>query len=380
MTIFQKADMAEATRLTREGRLAEAMAVLQGALGTGAPTAPQPRGEGASTPSSILDLAPPAPGTNGAWTWPGEALRARPTGSPKRARGRAGRGAPVPIPAGALFEERVFSSDAGSRPYKLYVPASAAGARTLPVVVMLHGCTQSPDDFAAGTRMNAVAEEEGFLVVYPGQTRGANASLCWNWFNPADQERGRGEPSLIAGITSAVIADHGADAGRVYVAGLSAGGAKAAIMGATYPDLFAAIGVHSGLACGAARDIPSAFSSMKNGAPASAGAGAGIPTIVFHGDRDKTVAPVNGDQVADAARASARHDVKVETGQAEAGRRFTRTLHTDARDRVMLEQWVLHGAGHAWSGGSPDGSYTDPTGPDASRAMVRFFLGHERRD
>lgn len=380
MTIFRQADMAEATRLTREGRLAEAMAVLRGALGSGAPTPPQTGGEGAATPPSILDLAPPAPGTGGAWTWPGEAQRARATAVPRRTRGKAGRGAPLPIPAGASFEERVFSSAAGSRPYKLYVPASAAGAKSLPVVVMLHGCTQSPDDFAAGTRMNAVAEEEGFLVVYPGQTRGANASLCWNWFNPADQERGRGEPSLIAGITRAVIAERGADAGRVYVAGLSAGGAKAAIMGATYPDLFAAIGVHSGLACGAARDVASAFSSMKNGAPASAGAGAGIPTIVFHGDRDKTVAPVNADQVADAARASARLAVKVETGQAQAGRRFTRTLHTDARDRVMLEQWVLHGAGHAWSGGSAEGSYTDPTGPDASRAMVRFFLAHERRD
>lgn len=393
MTMLSQAAMAEATRLTREGRLEEAMSVLRGALGAGpAGSAPQPasapaRGEAGAPP--ILDLEPPAPGSGGAWTWPGEGARpareargegARIWSRPVRpGRGGSRRPAPVPIPEGASFEERVFTNAAGSRPYKLYVPSRAADAREMPVVVMLHGCTQSPDDFAMGTRMNEVAEEEGFLVVYPGQTRGANASLCWNWFNPADQEREGAEPSLIAGITRAVIAERSADSGRVYVAGLSAGGAKAAIMGATHPDLFAAVGVHSGLACGAARDVQSAFAAMKQGAAGSAPAGGdarAVPTIVFHGDRDTTVAPVNAGQVAAAARAGARLDTRVERGQAEGGRRFTRILHRDAHERAMLEEWTLHGAGHAWSGGSAAGSYTDPTGPDASRAMIRFFLGH----
>lgn len=360
MSLPSQAAMAEATRLTREGRLAEAMAILRRA--TGGARTPTP---GPSTPRSLPPLLGKA----------GEALR----------RLRPGRGgparpaAPPPVSDGATFEERHFANAAGARAYKLYIPARRPAGRAMPLIVMLHGCTQNPDDFAAGTRMNAVAEEEGFLVAYPAQTRGANASLCWNWFDPADQERDRGEPSLIAGIARAVVAEHGADPRRVYVAGLSAGGAKAAIMGATYPDLFAAMGVHSGLACGAARDVASAFAAMKQGAPAGAGGPGGrVPTIVFHGDRDATVAPINGDQVAAAARADARLAVRREQGQAPGGRRYTRTLHEDADGRVALEQWVLHGAGHAWSGGDAAGSYTDPTGPDASRAMARFFLAHAR--
>ncbi|WP_211262895.1 extracellular catalytic domain type 1 short-chain-length polyhydroxyalkanoate depolymerase [Rubellimicrobium mesophilum] len=284
-----------------------------------------------------------------------------------------------PLPQGARFEEHVYSNEAGSRPYKLYVPSTHRG-QALPLVVMLHGCTQSPDDFAAGTRMNELAEELGFFVAYPGQTPAANLQKCWNWFNAADQRRGQGEPLLIAGITREVMHGLPVQEGRVYIAGLSAGGAKAAIMGATYPDLYAAVGVHSGLACGAARDMASAFSAMKQGggvAGVRAGSGQPMPTIIFHGDRDTTVHPVNGDEVAAQARAGAAPRTEVDRGTSKGGMRFTRAVHRDDTGRAMLEQWVLHGAGHAWSGGSTAGTYTDPRGPDASREMVRFFLDQD---
>jgi poly(hydroxyalkanoate) depolymerase family esterase len=256
------------------------------------------------------------------------------------------------------------------------VPSGYSG-QTVPLVVMLHGCTQSPDDFAAGTRMNRLAEEQGFLVAYPAQPQSANAQKCWNWFEAGEQLRDRGEPSLIAGLTRQILRDHAVDPARIYVAGLSAGGAAAAVMGATYPDLYAAIGVHSGLACGAARDVPSAFAAMRQGAPSLAragGPGGPLPTIVFHGDGDKTVNPVNGDQVIAQAKGEAPLQTMVTSGEAPGGIRYTRRVQTDSSGRTRLEHWVLHGAGHAWSGGSPDGSYTEPRGPDASREMVRFFM------
>jgi poly(hydroxyalkanoate) depolymerase family esterase len=233
--------------------------------------------------------------------------------------------------------------------------------------------------------MNLIAEEQTCLVVYPAQPVAANAARCWNWFRPGDQRRGQGEPSLIAGITQQVMRDYAVDPQRVYIGGLSAGGAAAAVMGATYPDLYAAIGVHSGLACGAAVDIPSAFAAMRQGGSGaarsgdlSAEPGLDVPTIVFHGDQDNTVHPRNGDHVI-AQRKTATLQKTIHRGQAPGGHAYTRTIHADATGRAMLEHWEIHCAGHAWSGGSTAGSYTDPHGPDAAREMLRFFLEHRNR-
>jgi poly(hydroxyalkanoate) depolymerase family esterase len=355
MGINMNLNMAEITRLTRAGRLAEAMALLRGR-----PAQPQPS----------------APKTSGEALGP-QGLRGFLDGLGKLGAGPRGlhAGPPTELPAGARFEERAYANHAGSRTYKLYVPSRYDGT-PLPLVVMLHGCKQSPDDFAAGTQMNTLAEEKLFIVAYPAQSSAANPSHCWNWFSTADQQRDGGEASLIAGITRQIMRDVAVDPARVYVAGLSAGGAAAAIMGAAYPDLYAAIGVHSGLACGAARDMPSAFAAMRQGGAIPRRDGKPMPTIVFHGDRDATVSPVNGDQVIAQSKATAQLAPAVDRGQSAGGIAYTRTVQTDAGGRPVLEQWVLHGAGHAWSGGSAAGSYTDPRGPDASREMVRFFLQH----
>jgi poly(hydroxyalkanoate) depolymerase family esterase len=245
---------------------------------------------------------------------------------------------------------------------------------------MLHGCTQSPDDFAAGTRMNFIAEEQTCLVVYPAQRSEANQAKCWNWFRSSDQQRGGGEPSLIAGITRQIMRDYSVDPRRVYVGGLSAGAAAAAIMGATYNDLYAAIGVHSGLACGAASDLPSAFAAMRQGGGSNAGVistnAPAVPTIVFHGDRDTTVHPNNGGQILEQSTRKTNTQKKVHRGQVPGGHAYTHTVHRDAGGHGIFEHWNIHGAGHAWSGGSPAGSYTDPRGPDATKEMLRFFLEH----
>jgi poly(hydroxyalkanoate) depolymerase family esterase len=295
---------------------------------------------------------------------------------------------PVPVstpdivPEGGKFIEATYSNPAGSRAYKLYIPSGYHG-QALPLLVMLHGCTQSPDDFAAGTRMNLIAEEQSCLVVYPAQSSDANPAKCWNWFRPTDQRRGQGEPSLIAGITRQVMRDYSVDPQRVYVAGLSAGAAAAAVVGTTYPDLYAAIGVHSGLACGAAHDLASAFVAMKQGdAPSSSEAsalsranGSAVPTIVFHGDCDTTVHPRNGYHViAQSKRTTSSR--KLHRGRAPGGQTYTRTVHTEVTGRTIFEHWEIHGAGHAWSGGNPAYSHTDPRGPDATREMLRFFLEH----
>ena len=197
----------------------------------------------------------------------------RPTARPSLLRDRARH----VVPDGGQFLAGSYTSPAGTRTYKLYIPSGYRG-QALPLIVMLHGCTQSPDDFAAGTRMNGLAEEHRCFVVYPAQTPTANGSKCWNWFQAADQQRGQGEPSLIAGITRQIASTYHIDARRVYVAGLSAGGAMAVILGMTYPDLYAAIGIHSGLAYALAHDLPSALAAMQQGgAVPTRQRGGGVP-------------------------------------------------------------------------------------------------------
>lgn len=280
------------------------------------------------------------------------------------------------------FLSRSFTSPAGLLAYKVYVPAGYASnpARRYPLVVMLHGCTQSPDDFATGTRMNVLAEQQGFLVAYPAQSANANGSKCWNWFRPQDQVRGKGEPALIAGMTAQLASEYRIDPARIYVAGLSAGAAMAVVLGRTYPDVFAAVGVHSGLPYRAAHDVGSAFAAMKGSAARTTTADTLVPTIVFHGDRDHTVAVANGTAViAQIGRAGvAVTRIAQETGTAVGGRSFTRTDYSDASGHVVVEDWRVHGGGHAWMGGSANGTYTDPQGPDASAEMLRFFLQHAR--
>jgi poly(hydroxyalkanoate) depolymerase family esterase len=292
--------------------------------------------------------------------------------------GFAGAQAAPELPPGAQFISGSYSNAAGTRDYKLYVPGNASG-RPMPLLVMLHGCTQNPDDFAAGTQMNALAEEKQCLVAYPAQAKSVNPSKCWNWFNALDQKRDQGEPSIIAGIAQQVMEDHSVDPRQVFVAGLSAGGAMAVIVGTLYPEVFAAVGVHSGLPFASARDLPSALAAMRGGArPARNRKEGGIPIIVFHGDRDTTVHPRNGDElmaqgVRNQSGAKDAPAVSVHEGSVPNGHSYTQTTHLQADGSPLAEHWVIHGAGHAWSGGSAQGTYTDDKGPDASREMMRFF-------
>jgi poly(hydroxyalkanoate) depolymerase family esterase len=359
---FKKNEMNEATRLTRQGRLAEAAAFIRRSLGLG--SAPAHPATGAESRPNLNGL----PKT--------DILRKLP------ARGRARRRFPAEVvaPSAGQWKAGTYTGEAGSRAYKLYAPGGYH-SEPLPIVVMLHGCTQSADDFAAGTRMNFLAEEEGLLIVYPEQATAANNSRCWNWFQPADQQRARGEPALIAGITRLVMAEHHVDADRVYIAGLSAGGAMAAILATTYPELFAAVGVHSGLAPGSAHDLASGLNAMqgrgpggRSGAPSRA-----IPLILFQGDRDSTVHPCNGEEfIRQWGGGPDQLRVSLRQGQVTGGRAYSCAAYEDAGGQILVERWTVHGAAHAWSGGSRNGSFTDPAGPDASREMLRFFREHPR--
>jgi poly(hydroxyalkanoate) depolymerase family esterase len=293
--------------------------------------------------------------------------------------------------------ERSFVGAAAGRDPLVHLPAGVDRETAVPLVCMLHGCTQDAEAVAAATRMNAAADRHGFAVVYPRQAPGANPQRCWNWFLPEHQRRGGGEPARIAASVRALLgaeARQAIDARRVFVAGLSAGGAMAAILAYTHPDLFAAVAVHSGLPFGAAGTVQAAFALMANGSedPAMLGPAAHaamgerarpVPSMVVHGDADPTVAPVNGEQVlrqsmavnrlAGGAALDPGAPTEIERGRAPDGHAFTRSRWADDRGRLVHERLIVHGLGHAWSGGLPGGSHTDPRGPDASEAILRFF-------
>jgi poly(hydroxyalkanoate) depolymerase family esterase len=396
----------EATRLTRAGRLSEATALIQRILcrrPASAAAVNDLLGRGGGASDDVIDaefseVARPVdsgltelrtdtagdvsqrPDRNSffrKWHWRST------VGDAPRPQTGVSAGQPGEFIAG------FFANQVGERSYKLYIPTSYAGQQ-LPLIVMLHGCKQTPDDFATGTRMNELAEARQCFVLYPAQARSANHSGCWNWFRRADQVRDQGEPSIIAGMTREIVNRYRIDPRKVYVAGLSAGGAMAAVMGVAYPELYAAIGIHSGLACGSAHDLPSALAAMR-GMPAtrlgqpkgSTPASPAIPTIVFHGDRDKTVHPRNGEQVVSQSvggNGASCADVSIERGQVPGGHSYSRTVHHDSTGRVALEYWLVHGGGHAWFGGSPRGSYSDPKGPNAACEMVRFFFSERMKD
>ncbi len=383
------AGMSEVVRLTRSGRLQEATTAIQRLLH--------------DRPLPTVSNAPAKRSEKEPIDTVFHVVREEPYRASSEGRVELSARRPRPVPgrtrdARGQFITGSYTNEAGRRSYKLYVPSGYRG-QSLPLVVMLHGCTQDPDDFAVGTRMNRVAEEHPCVVLYPAQAPGANPSKCWNWFKEGDQRRGRGEPSIVAGITRHIMTSHNVDPQRVYAAGLSAGGALAVTMGRTYPDLYAAVGVHSGLAYAVAYDVPSAFAMMRQGHAAIRRVGIRetrslsvgeqvVPTIVFHGDQDRTVHPVNGEQViaqslpvarSGSADAGTKSHVTVERGQAAHGHAYTRTIYHDAGGQPSAEHWLVHGAGHAWSGGSSDGSFTDPKGPDATKEMIRFFWEHSRR-
>jgi poly(hydroxyalkanoate) depolymerase family esterase len=387
--------MAEATRLTRAGRLTEATAIIQRMLGGSRSVSEMAQAGRASdeTDNNLLHMRPPLLGKG--LSQSGTATRRAPEiFSPDALRlpnlGRVVDSVVPPVPdvepsslhKRGQFIDVMYTGKDGTLAYKLYIPSGYTG-QAVPLVVMLHGCTQTPVDFATGTRMNVLAEEKTSLVVYPMQVPAANQSKCWNWFQVGDQQRGKGEPSLIAGVTQHIIQRYHLDESRVYIAGLSSGGAMAAILAATYPELYAAVGVHSGLAYGAARDLPSAFAAMRQGSGQNTyQLKKLVPLIIFHGDRDTTVVPNNAEMLLDqwlqatSDEPRMRRDAVVKRRQGVNERDYTCTTYRDTRGRTMIEKWVIHLSGHAWSGGSSSGSYTDPKGPDASAEMMRFFNEH----
>lgn len=339
--------MKDATSLTQAGDLQAAMAAINRALGragTADDPSPHTNGDVIDVEARVLDVEPAAP-------------------APVRPQ----------TETADQFVSGHFSHRAGARDYRLFIP-SPRPDRPRALIVMLHGCTQNPDDFARGTRMNALAAEYNALVLYPAQNRQANPQGCWNWFKHTHQRRERGEPAILSEMAKHIAQSHGVDPAHVYVAGLSAGGAMAAILATTHPDVFTAAGVHSGLAAGAARDLPGALAAMQGKGPvgvASANA-SNVRMIVFHGDADATVHASNGDHVAHAHRSGSSGDEQ--TRLDSGGRSCTRRIHKDGSGKVLTEQWLIHGAGHAWSGGDPSGSYADARGPDASAEMLRFFF------
>ena len=387
MRLFHDA-MLQARELTLGGKLMEATLAIQQGLGI----APNKTAKSASAPVSAADgrvvdapqvYAPPMkqPFHTSAAEPDVEdvAFREFGFGEETAAPAEPADGA-APAAAPSTFNLESFQSGKHKYAYRVFVPSNPRPG--LPVVVMLHGCKQDAKDFAAGTTMNAVAEREKFIVVYPEQLRQANSMGCWNWFEPAHQARGEGEPAMIAALASHVASLHRADPARIYIAGLSAGGAMAALAGKLYPEVFAAVGVHSGLAPGAARDVASAFTAMRAGPGKSAAVDAiGLPVIVFQGSGDKTVAPVNAKVIAqEEVAAWARSGVHLSATQVDApsngGRESGIVRWTDPAGKACVEVWTIQSAPHAWAGGDAAGSFTDPKGPSASQAMFRFFARH----
>ena len=412
-----QAEMREATRLVGLGRLLDATATIQRALARVDPDAPSSRQDARphippleGTFSVVANRAESSAESSVTGTSAGSSADAgtsgdddtmdvsAPTRSPlahfeslQGSTSRSGSERGCEVAAGARFLAGSYTGSTGTRRYKLYVPSSYSG-RELPLLVMLHGCTQSPDDAAAGTGFNQLAEERGWLMLYPAQAQAANRQKCWNWFRAGDQQRDGGESALLAGMTHEIMATYAVDARRVYATGLSAGGAMAAVLGATHADLFAAIGVHSGLAYRAAHDFPSALAAMHGGVSSAAvqpnvraeshAHSRAVPTIVFHGDRDTTVSPANGERVVAQCAAALSKETTLRmasiSGQVPGGRAYTQRVYEDPTGAPLLEHWLIHGAGHAWSGGSSSGSYTDPKGPSAAHEMMRFFAAHPR--
>lgn len=328
-------------------------------------------------PADPLESAAPATGRGlGAVT---AQLRAARPPTPAALPEPATRDLLLRIPKGARYLARTHSCAAGSRDYKIYLPAGGP-SRPKGLILMLHGCSQTPDDFAIGTRINALAGKHGFAVAYPAQTRGHNGTSCWNWFAPGHQIRGAGEPAILASLTKKLMREFGLGRDAVFVAGLSAGGAMAAILADVYPDVFSAAGIHSGLSRGSARDVVSAMSAMRRGGVSDVGASTigarSLPVrrIVFQGEADSTVHPSNAAMIVAAAVGDA---APTKIGRRSVrGRGYARSDFARADGTVMLELWMIEGSGHAWSGGHAAGSYTDSMGPDASVQMIRFFLAN----
>jgi poly(hydroxyalkanoate) depolymerase family esterase len=295
--------------------------------------------------------------------------------------------------AGALTQGS-YTDAAGSRSYELYVPAGARSGKAVPLVIALHGCTQTADRFRQQTRFDALADAKGFVVVYPEQPSSQNNMSCWNWYQQQHMQRGAGEPALIAGITAKVQQQYTIDPHRIYVTGLSAGGAMAEVMAATYPDVYAAVGVGSGCEYGAG----AACAGWKSADPTQAGRQAyqamgsharQMPFIIFQGDADTTVPPANAEQLVreDQVEADLADDgqlngsvptapTQVVQGQAPGGRSYTVSHYSDGHGHELGQFWLVQGMGHAWSGGEGSQQYSDPTGPDESAAMYDFFMSH----
>jgi poly(hydroxyalkanoate) depolymerase family esterase len=301
-----------------------------------------------------------------------------------------------------MWQQYLYEDPDGSLPYFVYTPENYQIGTAVPLIVLLHGCTQTAVDLAASTQMNSLADQHQFIVVYPQQLKANNRYICWNWYEPANQSRGSGEPAMIAGIVQTMKQNSTRwtiDEHRVYVAGISAGGAISVILGATYPDIFAAIGVHSGLEYRAAITLKSVLRVSQRGGPDPVQQGLlaynamgdfarVVPTIVFQGVNDYIVNSVNGDQViqqwmrTDALASDGTYDATfsspstVTNGKVPGGRVYTVYTWNDNNGNELQEYWKVNGLGHAWSGGSRGIAYSDHQGPDASLAMYTFFMNH----